>query len=123
MSIIERILAAAGALALLAAPAAVAQEPYPGLPFAPSWAGRQPTGNADLDRAMAICDAHVLLPVVRKAPGLAPDLPVWYEPWARACAVWEDRWQATDEARQAREREVRDAADLRWLNQGAGVKQ
>lgn len=69
----------------------------------------QPTGNADLDRAVAICDAH--------PNRSATTIPVWppYDSEWKACGAVYALWEVSDVARRDAERAAKEAADKTWL--------
>lgn len=69
------------------------------------------TGDKDLDRAIAICDAH---------PNHNTNaIPVWppYDPAYKECNHVLDRWMQSDTARRTAEREAKEAADKSWLEE------
>ncbi len=75
------------------------------------------TGDHDLDRAVAICDAHP-----NRATNVIPAGPP-YDPAYAGCGPVLERWDASDAARREAERKAKDAADKAWLEEYArGIK-
>jgi hypothetical protein len=75
------------------------------------------TGDADLDRAKAICDAHVDPLFIFTEP---PPSPTWGAPWDKLCPSVIDRWQKSESDRAEREAAEKDRADIEWLKAWAG---
>ena len=81
------------------------------------------TGDADLDRAMAICDAHwhPNNTVIDTSP---PQQGGDYErPYGTACLVIERSWGTTATAKAAREYAEKQAADKVWLDHYVQTKE
>lgn len=90
------------------------------LEFAPSPTDRARTGDPDIDRGMAICDAHKRFSnYCVDSGGSGPDqcvTPYDYPPdYAKSCAAVEAAWQASDTARWQRAAAAKTADDLAWL--------
>lgn len=80
------------------------------------WCGtapeRAPSGNANLDRAIAICDAH------RITDGLMQTVPetLRWQSGYEACAGVSDAWEKSKAAAVERERQRKEDADRAFVN-------
>lgn len=75
---------------------------------------RRPTGDADLDRAIVLCDQHARASGRIYATNPPSDVPAWSTGWEMCSAVLA-KWTASDAARQQREWEAQETLDREFV--------
>lgn len=91
---------------------------HSGLPVCGGSPAHVLTGDKDLDRAVAICDAHP-----STATNMVPAWPRFEKDYDAACVPIMIVWEKSNAARQVAERKAKEAADKVWLdNYAKGFK-
>jgi hypothetical protein len=81
-----------------------------------------PTGDADLDRALAICDAHLKLRRGEMKSGWTDGSP-WQSSYSSSCGAVERLWQYPAASKAAAEHAAKEAADKTWLDHYVQTKE